>query len=248
MPEDARVKQAEHHARNRLLAALDPRHRRLIEPALETVTLPAGKVLFEPGADVTHIYFPCDSMIASLVLNLHDGASAESAIVGLEGAIGGIVSEGNKPAFTRGVVQMGGKAFRLKASALDKAKRQSAPLREHFARYADCLLAQVLQSVACNAVHGFDARLARWLLTIQDRTGQAELHVTQNFIAEMLGVQRPYASRIAGELAREGIIERKRGVVKVCSRKKLEARACECYGYLRRHFERLLPGVYPTRS
>lgn len=241
------MQQAEHHARNRLLAALDPRHRRLIESDLEEVTLSKGKVLYEPGADVTHIYFPCDGTVASLILNLHDGATAESAMVGQEGAVGGIVSQGDKPAFTRAVVQLGGKALRLKASQLNKAERQSVALREHFARYADCLLAQVLQSVACNAVHSFDSRLARWLLTIQDRTGQADLPVTLTFIAEMLGVQRQYASRVAGELARAGVIERKQGCVTVCSRKKLEAQACECYGYLRRHFERLLPGVYPAQ-
>lgn len=236
---------AQHPSCNRLIRALKPGDRRLIAPALEAVTLPAGKVLFEPGADVTQVYLPCGGTIAALILNLKDGAAAESAMVGQEGAIGGIVSEGNKPAFARAVVQLPGPALRLKASVLDKARRQSASLRDHFARYADCLLAQVLQSVACNAVHQFDARLARWLLTVQDRTGQADLPLTQSMIAEMLGVHRPYAARVVRDLDRAGAITRRRGLVTIADRAKLEARACECYGYLKRHFERLLPGVYP---
>jgi CRP-like cAMP-binding protein len=231
---------------NSLLAALKPRDRALIASAMDVVTLPAGKVLFEPGQDVTHVHFPRAGTIAALVLNLRDGASAETAMIGHEGAIGGIISEGGKPAFTRGVIQIGGPVLRLNVDILNDATHRSASLRDHFARYSDCLLAQVLQSVACNAVHDFDARLARWLLTIQDRTGGDTLRVTQGFISEMLGVQRTYTTRIVGNLAKLGVIRRTRGLVEVVNRTKLEHQACECYGYLRRHFERVLPGVYPS--
>jgi CRP-like cAMP-binding protein len=207
--------------------------------------LEKGAVLFEPGEDVISIYFPGPGTIASLVLNLRDGATAEAALIGQEGAVGGIISGGHKPAFTRGVVQIGGPAMRLATDVLEKAKLRSPTLRDHFARYADCLLAQALQSVACNAIHDLDARLARWLLTLQDRIGSDDLHLTQEFIAEMLGVQRSYVTRVIGILEKTGAIRKSRGTITVVNRGKLERQACECYAYLRRHFERALPGVYP---
>jgi hypothetical protein len=233
---------------NRLLAALAPRDLDLVHPALETVHLNAGAVLFEPGQDVTHICFPSQDMIAALVLDLRNGQSAEAAMIGCEGAAGGIISGGHKPAFARGIVQIGGGASRLSTKVLNSAKERSPTLRDHFARYADCLLAQALQSVACNAVHEVDARLARWLLTLQDRLGKAELRVTQEFISQMLGVHRSYTTRIIGGLESRGSIRKARGVIVIVNRHKLEAQACECYAYLRRHFERLLPGVYPPHS
>jgi len=230
---------------NRLLKALAPKDRHLLAKNLEAVTLEKGAVLFEPGEDVISIYFPGLGTVASLILNLRDGATAEAALIGREGAVGGIISGGNKPAFTRGVVQIGGPAVRLAANVLEKAKLRSPTLRDHFARYADCLLAQTLQSVACNAIHDMDARLARWLLTLQDRIGGDELHLTQEFIAEMLGVQRTYVTRVVGVLEKAGAIRKSRGALTVVNRGKLERQACECYAYLRRHFERVLPGVYP---
>lgn len=232
--------------RNRLLAALRPGDLALLSPALELVPVRAGDILFEPGEDVAHVCFPGRDAIGALVLDLRGGEAAEVAMVGCEGAIGGIISEGNKPAFARGVIQMGGAALRLPIDVLDHAKQRSASLRDHFARYADCLLAQLLQSVACSATHGLDARLARWLLTLQDRLGISELRVTQAFIAEMLGVRRTYATRIIGDLERLGALRRTRGAIVISDRRKLEGCACECYGYLRRHFERVLPGVYPS--
>jgi CRP-like cAMP-binding protein len=167
-------------------------------------------------------------------------------MIGQEGAVGGIISEGNKPAFARGIVQIAGPVLQLSADKLDSAKQRSPTLRDHFARYADCLLAQVLQSVACNAVHEFDARLARWLLTTHDRVGHPDLLVTQDFIAQMLGVRRSYTTRVVGALEKAQAITRSRGRITVEDRRILETKACECYGYLRRHYERLLPGVYPN--
>jgi CRP-like cAMP-binding protein len=230
---------------NRLLAGLKPRDFALLSAALEDVALVRGDVLFEAGQDVEYVHFPAKGAIAGLVLNLRDGSSAEAAMIGWEGAVGGVISEGDKPAFTRGIVQMAGTAKRLHTDVLEQAKRKSSDLRDHFARYADCLLAQVLQSVACNAVHGFDARLARWLLSVQDRTGNEDLPVTQEFISEMLAVRRPYITRIVGDLERRGAVRRRRGQITIVDRNKLEQQACECYAYLRRHYDRLLPGVHP---
>jgi len=231
--------------KNRLLDALPAGDRALLAKGLSAHGMEHGDVLFEPGQDVTHVYFPGPGMIAALLLNLHDGITAEAAMIGQEGAIGGIISAGNKPAFTRGVVQIAGSAMRPPTEVLESAKRRSHALRDHFARYADCLLAQVLQSVACNAVHEFDARLARWILTTQDRIGGHELRVTQEFMAEMLGVRRTYATRVIARLEKGGGIRHSRGMVWIVDRRKLERQACECYAYLRRHYERILPGVYP---
>jgi len=230
---------------NRLLDSLSAQDRRILAPDLRPLTLNRGEILLEPGEDVLQVYFPGQGTIAALVLNLRDGKSAEAAMIGMEGALGGIISNGDKPAFAHGVAEIAGPAHKLSTDALEDAKQRSPSLRDHFARYADCLLAQVLQSVACNALHDFDARLARWLLATQDRSGRKELKVTQDFIAEMLGVRRPYASRIAGQLEEKGSIRRGRGTITIVDRPKLERQACECYSYLRRHFETLLPGVYP---
>lgn len=231
---------------NRLLASLKPRDLELLTPGLERVSFAHGAVLFEPGQDVTHVCFPGRNMIAALVLDLQEGETTEAAMVGREGAVGAIVSEGAKPAFSRGVVQIGGDGYRLPAQALDAAKQRSPELRDHFARYADCLMAMVLQSVACNAAHELEARMSRWLLTLQDRLGALELHVTQEFIAQMLGVQRSYVARVLGALESSGSIRRARGVIRVMDRGKLEGQACECYRAVRDHFERVLPGVYPA--
>ncbi len=234
------------HLSNRLIDLLPASGRDVLAPRLQPVRFESGDVLFEPGDDVVSVFFPANGTIASLVLTLRDGATAEAAMIGQEGALGGIISEGDKPAFARGVVQIEGSGLRISTDDLDWARSRSPELRDHFARYADCLLAQVLQSVACNAVHELDQRLARWLLTTHDRTGKRELRVTQSFISEMLGVQRTYATRVIGELQKSGAIMRGRGTVTIVDRGMLERRSCECYGYLRRHFERLLPGVYPV--
>jgi len=230
---------------NRLLAPLSPRDRALIASELRPVQLDTGETLFQPGQDIDQVYFPGPGAIVALVLDLRDGVSAEAAIIGYEGAVGGVISEGHKPAFTHGIVQIGGPALALPIDALQRAKTRSHTMRDHFARYADCLLAQILQSVACNAVHDFDARLARWLLALQDRIGANELNITQAFVSEMLGVQRTYTTKIVSILERRGAVQKKRGSITIIDRDNLERQSCECYGYLRRHFERVLPGGYP---
>ena len=240
------MKPAQAANQNRLLAALKTQDLELISSRLQPVSLESGDVLFDTADDVDTVRFPLPGTIASLVLNLQDGNSAETAMIGLEGAIGGIVSNGHKPAFARAIVQIGGPALMLSTDDLEAAKQQSPTLRDHFASYADCLLAQVLQSVACNALHDFDARLARWLLMVHDRASDDELQVTQDLVGEMLGVHRTYATRILGELEGQGTIRRGRGVIVIMDRRKLERQACECYADIRQHFDRLLPGVHPA--
>ncbi len=240
------MERSKRQVHNRLLSTLSARDRALIDPHVETLVLSKGDVLFEPGEDVANVYFPGAGTIASFVLGLRDGTVTEAAMIGQEGAVGGIISHGQKPAFARAVVQIGGGVIRVPAAALEGARQRSVTLRDHFARYADCLLAQVLQSVACNAVHEYDARLARWLLATQDRVGNSRLDVTQQFVSEMLGVQRSYTSKVIHQLEGAGAIEHGRGFIVVKDRKRLTRHACECYGYLRRHYEHLLPGVYPT--
>jgi hypothetical protein len=230
---------------NRLLDALSRDDLHIIAPALRSQNLDRGTVLVRPGEDVVDAHFPAERTITSLVIRLKDGKSAEAAMIGIEGALGGIISHGHKPAFARGLVEIAGPVLFLSVAALDEAKQRSPSLRDHFARYGDCLLAQALQSVVCNAVHDFESRLARWLLAVQDRLRSRELFVTQEFVANMLGVRRSYATNIVGTLERRGAIRTSRGLIAIVDRNELEKIACDCYGYLRRHFERVLPGVYP---
>jgi CRP-like cAMP-binding protein len=230
---------------NRLLAALRQDDLALIAPHLTQVALGRETVLFEAGDDVTACHFPCGQTMISLIVALPDGTLAEAATVGREGAIGGIVSLGHKPAFTRGVVQIGGTSFRIDSERLEELKGQSVTLRDVFARYADCMIAQVLQSVACNVLHSLEPRFCRWLLTVQDRVGADEVPLTQEFLAEMLGVQRTTVTAVATSLQGRGLIAYSRGRITVRDRTALEAAACTCHAAVVQHFDRVLPGVYP---
>jgi len=228
---------------NRLLNSLSPADRDLLLPEGEAFHLDRGDVLFDPGENVVNVYFPGEGTIASFLMQLDDGVTTEAAMIGCEGAVGGIVSFGRKPAFAQAIVQISGSALRISTDVVEAAKQRSDSLRDHFARYADCLLAQVVQSVACNAAHDYEARLARWLLATRDRIGGHELRVTHQFVSEMLGVQRSYTSRVLSALEKEGAIETGRGCIRITDSAALQRRACECYGKLREHFDRLLPGV-----
>lgn len=232
-------------AGNRLLAALAPADRALLQPHLTRVALARAAVLFEPGDDVTKCHFPVGGTMASLVVLLPDGQAAETATVGCEGAIGGIVSLGHKPAFARGMVQVGGPAYAIETERLEEMKERSGTLRDAMSRYADCLIAQILQSVACNALHALEPRLCRWLLTAQDRAGGAEVPLTQEFLAEMLGVQRTTVSAAARALAERGLIRTRRGRMEVLDRRALRAASCPCHAAVKAHFDAVLPGVYP---
>ncbi len=229
---------------NRLLAALSPADHARLEPHARPVLLPVGAVLFEPGDDITHSWFPGRGTMLSLVVPLADGDSVDAATIGREGALGGIVSAGNKPAFGRGVVQIAGPALRIDIERLEETKQRSPHFADLFTRYSDALLAQVMQSVACNAAHRIDARTARWLLTMQDRVGD-ELRITHEFVAQMLGAGRPRVSSALGALQARGLIRVGRSRILILDRDGLLRASCECYGAIADHFERILPEVVP---
>jgi CRP-like cAMP-binding protein len=200
-------------------------------------------VLFEPGDDVVTTYFPCHRTMVSLLIVTRDGREVEAATIGREGAVGGIVSEGHKPAFGRAVVQIPGAAYAIPTSHLEAAKSGSPRFGEVFSRYADALLAQMMQGVACNALHRAEERCARWLLAVHDRAGDKVIQLTQESLAEMLGVQRTTVTAITGGLQARGLIRTHRGGVEVIDRPGLERAACECYAAVEAHFAKLLPEV-----
>jgi CRP-like cAMP-binding protein len=212
------------------------------------VTLPSRRVLFEPGDDVTHAYFPASGTVLSLVAAMADGRTTEVALVGCEGALGGLISAGRKPAFARAVTQIGGAALRLESGRLEEAKATNARLRDLIHRFTDALLAQVLQSVACSALHAVEARACRRLLEIRDRSGSDELPITQEHLAELLGVQRTTVTRVLADLASSGAIAARRGRIILANRPRLMRGACECHEAVRRHFEVVAPGLYPDEA
>jgi hypothetical protein len=166
-------------------------------------------------------------------------------MVGREGAADGVIGFGGKPAFARGLVQIPGPAVRIPVDVLSDARNESSSLQESFAAYSDCFLAQILQSVACNAVHALVERCCRWLLVAQDRFAMDEMPLTQEFLAETLGVQRTTVTEVMRSLQDQQIVTYHRGRIRILDRRALESIACHCYGAVRDHFERVMPGVYP---
>jgi CRP-like cAMP-binding protein len=236
-----------HFANNRLLSTLSPAERALIEPSASIVELRRGDILFEPGADVPATHFPSAGTVVAIVVGIADGRTVEVATIGKEGAVGGIVSGGRAPAYARAVVQVPGLALRVDLKALEAAKARSPYIRDLFARYADALLAQVMQSVACNSFHPLEARCCRWLLTAQDRSGGNEIPLTQEYLAEMLGVQRTTVSAVARILQDKGLIRYRRGTIRILDRAAVEKRSCECYASVERHFREVLPEMRPQK-
>jgi hypothetical protein len=171
----------------------------------------------------------------SLIVDMAGGRSVEVASIGKEGAVGGIVSCGRSPAFTRAEVMVPGPALRVPMKAIEEAKDRSGHLRNLFCRYSDYLLAQIMQTVACNSFHSIESRAARWLLTAQDRGG-SRLELTQESLTGLLGVQRTTVNAVARELQDEGLITTRRGIIQVHDRDGLERRACECYSRVESFF------------
>ncbi|SDM89144.1 cAMP-binding domain of CRP or a regulatory subunit of cAMP-dependent protein kinases [Methylobacterium phyllostachyos] len=228
---------------NLLLDALNARDRAFVEPHLVRTECARGTVLFEVGDDVSQVTFPLHRTIATLIVPLRGGRTVETATVGHEGAIGGVVSQGYLPAFTRCIVQIEGAVLYMDADRLREAKRASPTLNDLFVRYADCLLAQILQSVACNAAHPIEQRVVRWLLTLQDRLGTDALPVTQNVLATMLGVGRSYITGVLGTLQDQGLIVVGRGRIHLLDRGRAEDACCECHGRVRQHFNSVMGAV-----
>jgi len=226
---------------NRLLAALPSAVLQDIAPHLRQLNLERGRVLFEPGDDVDLTHFPTRSAIISLLLVTRDGREVEAASIGREGAAGGIVSSGHKPAYGRAVVQIAGPVLVIATEQLEAAKRRRPEIADLFSRYADALLAQVMQSVVCNALHPVEQRACRWLLATHDRSETDIIRLTQQSLAEMLGVQRTTVSGVAKTLEHRGLIRQHHGHVEVIDRDGLEDACCECYQAVEDHFRLLLP-------
>jgi CRP-like cAMP-binding protein len=233
---------------NRLLGSLKPGDYDLIRADLRRVVLAHGQVLFEPGDDVHTCYLPGPHTMVSLLIATPAGEEVEAATIGREGAVGGIISAGHKPAFSRAVTTLPGEALSIPIARLEDAKRRSASFADHFCRYADVLLAQVMQSVACNALHSVEQRAARWLLAAHDRAGDDTFHLTQQALADMLGVQRTTVTAVATALQERGLVGYRRANVTVLNRAGLEAVACACHGVVESHFRRLLPEACPSED
>jgi CRP-like cAMP-binding protein len=232
------------HRTNRLLAALAPEDLALLEPHLEFVKLIHKQVLYETGDTVTYAYFPHDAII-SLVNVMEDGGTVEIGVFGREGVLGLLSALVTREAFGRYIVQMAGTASRIAFERLNEVRNACPNLRQLIMRYGEALLAHTFQTVSCNAVHPVEARCCRWILAMHDRTDQDSLPLTHEFLGEMLGVQRSTVSVVTRTLQTAGLIQQSRGGITVIDRAGLEETACECYGRIRRIYQRLLPGTYP---
>ena len=222
-------------AGNLLLATFTSEIRGLMEPGGELVELSVGERVLSRGQDVDWSYFPFGTTMISLVVELADGRSVQVASIGREGAVGGIVSCGHAPAFSQAQVMVGGPAMRLPMQALEEVKRRSDYVANIFCRFSDYLLAEVMQSAACNSFHSIQQRAARWLLTAQDRAGD-RIELTQEALAGLLGVQRTTVNAVVGVLQDQGLISARRGRVIVVDRAGLKRQACECYSVVEEHF------------
>lgn len=228
---------------NRLLAALPPADWQRWQPQLEWVDMPLGQVLYESGTALSHVYFPTTSIV-SLLYVMENGASAEIAVVGNEGIVGISLFMGGESTPSRAVVQSAGEGFRLTARAI-KDEFNRAPVLHLLLRYTQALITQMAQTAVCNRHHSLDQQLCRWLLLSLDRLRGNELVMTQELIANMLGVRREGVTEAALKLQQAGLIRYARGHIAVLDRASLEKRTCECYAVVKREYDRLLPSVPP---
>jgi DNA-binding transcriptional regulator YhcF (GntR family) len=234
---------------NNLLRRLNSADFALMAPHLAQHEADANMVLYNPGDNVEIVHFPCGPSLASYLVANEDGRDVETILVGREGAVGGIVSQGFLPAYTRIMVKFGGPFVRLSIGRLDAAKAKSKTLGNVFARYADCMLAQIFQSTACNAIHSIEQRTAKWIVSAMERTdGDNAVPLTHEQLATLLGVGRSYTSRVIQTFKAEGILETRRGSILVRNADALKVRACLCNESVKNHFEEVLRGVYPTEE
>jgi hypothetical protein len=234
---------------NNLLRRLNVDDYALIAPYLAYEEAEANDLLYSPGDDVSVVHFPCGPSLATFLVTNEDGRDVETILVGREGAVGGIVSQGFLPAYTRINVKFGGPFVRLSVGRLDAAKSASRSLHNVFSRYADCMLAQIFQSTACNAIHSIEQRTAKWIISAIERTDAADtVPLTHEQLATLLGVGRSYVSRVIQTFKAEGILATRRGAILVRDRERLASRACLCNEQVKGHFEEVLRGVYPTEE
>ena len=227
---------------NHLLDALPPGDYERLAAHLELIPMRLGDVLYESGDKLRHVYFPTTSII-SLLYVMEDGASAEIAVVGNEGILGISLFMGGETTPSRAIVQSAGHAFRLQAALLKEEFARYGPTMDVLLRYTQALITQMAQTAVCNRHHSVDQQLCRWLLLSLDRLRSSQLTMTQELIANMLGVRREGVTEAAGKLQDAGLIRYGRGRITVLDRPGLEKRCCECYEVVRKEFDRLLPYV-----
>jgi len=237
--------QKQHHPlQNHLLAALPAAEFARLEKDLELVHMPLGDVLYESGCKLHYVYFPITSIVSMLYV-LEDGSSAEIAIVGNEGLLGIALFMGGETTPSRAVVQSAGWGYRLKAHLIKAEFKRSGPVMHLLLRYTQALITQMTQTAVCNRHHSIEQQLCRWLLLSLDRLSSDSLTMTQDLIANMLGVRREGVTEAAGKLQRAGYIRYSRGHITVLDRPGLENRVCECYAVVKLEFDRLLSGIPP---
>jgi CRP-like cAMP-binding protein len=227
---------------NHLLAALPEATYQRLLPSLEGVQLTLGQAVYESGGTQGHVYFPTTSIV-SLLYVLADGASAEIAVTGNEGLVGIALFMGGETTPSRAVVQSAGHGYRLRGEVLKKEFETGGALQHLVLRYTQALITQMTQTAVCNRHHAVDQQLCRWLLLSLDRLPGDDLVMTQELIANMLGVRREGVTEAAGKLQEEGLIEYSRGRIRVLDRPRLELRVCECYAVVKKEYDRLLPEV-----
>lgn len=225
---------------NYLLAALPEDERVRLSHSLEPVALTLGEVIYEPDMQMRHVYFPTTAIV-SLLCVMENGSSAEIAVVGNEGIVGVSLFMGGETTPSRAVVQSAGRAFWLKGQLLKDEFYSARPMQRLLLRYTQALLTQMAQTAVCNRHHSLDQQFCRWLLLSLDRLPSNELVMTQELIANMLGVRREGVTEAAGNVQKAGLIEYHRGHITVLDRKGLEARSCECYAVVKKECDRLLP-------
>ena len=231
---------------NNLLRRLNDADFALIEPHLVTADAGPNDLLYSPGDNVETVHFPCGPSLVSYLVASEDGRDVETILIGREGAVGGIVSQGFLPAYTRIMVKFAGPFVRLSVGKLDAAKSKSRTLSNVFARYADCMLAQIFQSTACNAIHSIEQRTAKWIISAMERTdGEEVVPLTHEQLATLLGVGCSYTSRVIQMSEAEGTLETRRGSILVRNPDVLRNRSCRCNEAVRGHFDEVLRGVYP---
>jgi CRP-like cAMP-binding protein len=232
---------------NHLLGLLSAEAQQRLFPFLEEVSLPLGKVLYEPGDKMRYVYFPTDSIV-SLLYVMESGSSAEISVVGNEGLVGISLFMGGDSTSSRAVVQSGGTGYRLTGKRLVEEFNRHGQLMALVLRYTQALITQMAQTAVCNRHHTIDQQLCRWLLLSLDRLPTNQLIMTQELIANMLGVRREGVTEAAGRLQKLGVIEYRRGHINVIDRPRLEQLSCECYAVVKRETDRLLkPNCLPTR-
>jgi CRP-like cAMP-binding protein len=230
---------------NHVLAALPAADYARLQPELELVPMPLGWAVYESGAHMSYLYFPTTSLV-SLLYVMEDGASAEIAITGNCGLVGIALFMGGETTPSRAVVQSAGSGYRLRASVAKREFATGGNLQHLALRYTQALITQMAQTAVCNRYHALDQQLCRWLLLSLDRLPGNELVMTQELIANMLGVRREGVTDAAGKLQADGLIQYSRGHIKVLDRARLEKRVCECYAVVKKEYDRLLPYTIPA--